>query len=539
MQSPSPLNRRSVIVLCGLAVLWTVLVVQHSLHFGKLSFEPNFDDNTYLNEGYGRLARFHREQDPGALLVGIARAHSPWMSLLATTAFALFGVHDWAPYLFNGIGIALWFCGLAYVLRPGGRLLLAAGLLWIVSSNLGYLAVSELRPDFFNGLAVATGAVLVFMAATREGRRSLSAARAGHLLIAASLFVKPTFFAGNLFVWGCVSGLVLLHDLLHRSPGAPETRRDRGLQTVGWLLRTGWPALLLAALLLGHRAGYYIDYLVRNSFGEHADIWRIEGGRGGALAYYTTGWGARWALGPSLLAPWLPIFAWAALAGVRRDGPALRMLGLLGGATGAALFVVVMGGQDSPFFGLTYLLLLLYTSAWAVGQLGAQMAFRWWRTGLAALLAISLFGNIRRHDTWAAERPSIAAKEDSLAQAMMADLIAAQGAERTTVFLGFVGAINRDTLYWLAQTRRLPWTFYAHDREEPLARYWERVAQADYVLTAEEGAPELMTYLPTVREHHAAFHEAMLEHPDFELIARYPTYAAGGYALFARRPAAP
>ena len=107
----TPPRGRWLLLISILSAAYTANVIQWSLRFGRLAMDPVFDDVGYLTDGLQRLnildqAGFH------AFCRSFVQAppHSPWSTLLATSAFSVFGVHDWAPYLLNGLLVFIFLC---------------------------------------------------------------------------------------------------------------------------------------------------------------------------------------------------------------------------------------------------------------------------------------------------------------------------------------------------------------------------------------------------------------------------------------------
>src|SRR5580658_4312044 len=69
-------------VLCGiLALVFTAILLQHSLLFGKLAAIPMFDDISYFNDGYDRLYQWYEAGPEGVLAGYLAHPpHSPFSS---------------------------------------------------------------------------------------------------------------------------------------------------------------------------------------------------------------------------------------------------------------------------------------------------------------------------------------------------------------------------------------------------------------------------------------------------------------------------
>src|SRR5262245_14571733 len=96
--------RRRLLLWAVIAAVFTAAAVQHSFSRGRLAGEIDFDDVGYFNDGLRRLDLLY---DEGVVAFvenyECQPPHSPFSSLLALASFAVFGIHDWAPYAGNGI----------------------------------------------------------------------------------------------------------------------------------------------------------------------------------------------------------------------------------------------------------------------------------------------------------------------------------------------------------------------------------------------------------------------------------------------------
>src|SRR5437763_5515397 len=87
-------------VCVAFATVLTLLILQYSFNHGRLILYPTYDDCGYMVDGLMRVQMFY---DYGWLGVGVQYLayppHSPYSTFMASLGFALFGSHDWAPYV--------------------------------------------------------------------------------------------------------------------------------------------------------------------------------------------------------------------------------------------------------------------------------------------------------------------------------------------------------------------------------------------------------------------------------------------------------
>jgi hypothetical protein len=116
--------RNDLLLVLSAGILFTAFALQWSFQNGRLTRDPSFDDVVYFVDGMERMQTLY-DHGFGGLLRGLFRnpPHSPWSTGLALFSFLVLGVHDWAPYLVNGILVVL-FLGLSLlVARPRGIVL--------------------------------------------------------------------------------------------------------------------------------------------------------------------------------------------------------------------------------------------------------------------------------------------------------------------------------------------------------------------------------------------------------------------------------
>lgn len=271
-----------VLAWTALTIPFTLLVLQYSLNRGKLIVPAHYDDVSYLRDGLAKLDGFYR----GGIGGLAARAsqhppHSPFGTLTAFAGFAIFGVHDWAPYAANGIII---FTLLAFTdwltrgMRPWQKLL---AFLFVLSVPISAQAVYEFRPDIFVGLVTTVVIVMLL-------EKPLVSAPRGYLetagLIAAvALLSKTSIFPITL---GLVGAALLAASIRDRLLLGSEARANAFIKA--------WARLLLPVLLiplpwyLYNRHEIYF-YITVNALGGNSDIWKVHAGLAEQLLFYATG----------------------------------------------------------------------------------------------------------------------------------------------------------------------------------------------------------------------------------------------------------
>lgn len=244
---------------------------------------------------------------------------------------------------------------------------------------------------------------------------------------------------------------------------------------------------------------------------------------------------------------WWRLIAWdrEGLLGFLKDFEGLRTNLILLGFSLTGLFVMAVGQLSTPFFGLTFHILLVLAAMTPAGILLSQ-GKRGIRTMALTVLAAITIVNFVFFQTFTQSyfNPkqvpvmSITGKRHSIPQERLdeleKELLPRSYIDEKHVFVAFVGSVSSGGLQWAAAKRGIPVRFSAFDRNEGMEAHQEAIRGADYVITAAAGAPELSGYLPAVR-HHAAVHEWCGENPQLTHKAVFETYRNGHYHLYTKR----
>jgi hypothetical protein len=154
-------NNKVYLAIALVVVLFTAIVINHSFSRGRLQYEVDYEDVISHIDG---LKRFHDLTDNSALYFIqqylLNPPHAPLHSLQAMLSFAVFGIHDWAPYVSNAVLLFALLAGIFYVLRDFRVLSFAAGALLFLCTPLAYHTIEEFRPDYPSAIATVWGILL-------------------------------------------------------------------------------------------------------------------------------------------------------------------------------------------------------------------------------------------------------------------------------------------------------------------------------------------------------------------------------------------
>jgi hypothetical protein len=338
-------------VLTGIvAAVFTALNVVYSLHFGRLSVPPTYDDVRYISDGLILLDAAYRNGIAAWLVDVLTRTwHAPVATLQASLGFALFDKAMWAPYALNG-GYLL---ALLLVLRRELAAAPASLFLALVATTLawplvGYLIV-EFRPDIAASLFMVLGAWRLFsqhQVVAGGARPPMSVLWQFSWPFVVSLWLKPSFspvVAG----WWLAAWVVLIVASRRLGDGRRAMRNSAvaALRATAILIGCFLPYLIVSG-------GHLVSYFAASVFGENRSIWSPNFTLVDRLQYYVTGEGGRvtmgvWAYVTSALACAALLIMWR-----RRD----RQNQMLAGLYAMGMFIAWAGmtilSNKTPWLGV-------------------------------------------------------------------------------------------------------------------------------------------------------------------------------------------
>lgn len=338
----------------AISILFVCISLNYSFEYHKLSTVIGYDDIVYFNDGLTRLRIFY-EKGVLEFLADLCKnpPHSPFSTLLATTAFAIFGVRDWAPYVANIVILFALLLATRHIARPmsfGAQMVI---FLFVLAPNFVTATVTEFRPDLPAGLF---GAIAVFFAATKKisdtsfrDRFYLGA------MFALAMLTKPT---ASIFV------VVMMVASLGFAVYRDYTMKNAPKLTSVFLLAV--QCLIIAIILV--LPYYYLnwDHLTRYvSSATGSDVWVYSKDWGVKFWMYLTG-----VYGSELLGFYLYIYAVMIMlfGGILIAGKKMEIVKVLGGLimlTVMAWFAPTSLGMGNPFFAATFYYLFLFAALYA------------------------------------------------------------------------------------------------------------------------------------------------------------------------------
>ncbi|MDB5290558.1 MAG: hypothetical protein JWL69_1799 [Phycisphaerales bacterium] len=375
----------------GLSALFaaavTLAIIQYSLRHGKLILFPFYDDVGYLADGLFRLQTLYDFGADGlASTYRTLPPHSPYSTFMAIVGFALFGYHDWAPYVTNSL-LALGYFLLADRLLRGAALWQKAVCFAFISTiPFVGMAVHEFRPDHAVALFTAAGVLTLLWGPFVYGSRRRQIA-AG-VWFGLAMLTKPPVFPQTLVIGGAALVLATLSDWLAsgRPPHAGSTAR-------------AWLAVLVPFALIPlphyiHDGRAIFSYIHEILFGSFKESYQNNGTSAEQITYYLTGQGGRIMLGGHwklLLA--LLLALGVAVVAQRRRADIVRATAMLLIVLLAWLIPTAIRTKQE-FFGLTFDTLLTGLVVFLLGRLLTVERKRggWGRWVSAILVLATVYG---------------------------------------------------------------------------------------------------------------------------------------------------
>src|ERR1051326_7187107 len=275
-------NKRTLVFTWSalLALGFTLVMIEWSYDRFRLHSAPFLDDVNWIDEGLDMLASVRDGGIAGFVHhVAATRTLAPY-SIVAAAGFALFGVHDWVPYLMNGWLIASLLAFLEIARRRAGLPLRA----WLLAAAVALafpisgISIVTFLGDNASGLFLAIGSI-AFLEGWPASESALES-WIGTLAWILAFYGKATLFPETIliFVLTAVAGCYITT----RDSTAPR----HSVRT--WTLRV---LVVLLAVLPYYAlvAGALRDYLNLMNWGAFRDVFAFKGTLSESFLYYLTG----------------------------------------------------------------------------------------------------------------------------------------------------------------------------------------------------------------------------------------------------------
>jgi|GEM_PF-1705831 len=281
--------------LPAVSVVFTMIILNYSQLFGRLSVSITYDDVNYFNDALWRLNRLYTEGVAGFFRSFSERPmHSPLSTCAAMSGFIIFGIKDWAPYAVNAFFVYISLFIVDRIVRNGSVWTRCAATLFTLSVPFIGMSVHEFRPDLPAGLLTAAAVFFLLVPDLTKKTGWKKHAFCG-LLFGLALLSKPSIFPLTLFHMGTALLFAAFKEVFIA-------------KTIRWydVLLKKWSVCLFTALIiffphifLSHE--HYKSYIFDNTFGADSFIWKYRGDFFQHLLYYLTGIGGEILIGRHLV----------------------------------------------------------------------------------------------------------------------------------------------------------------------------------------------------------------------------------------------
>ena len=413
--------------------------------------------------------------------------HSPWSTAVALLGFMTLGLQPWAPYAINGV-LVFAFLLIANSFLPGHNVrnqLCTLSVILVLPLTLR--AVHDFRPD----IALALCTAFFCLAALRYAifphpRKSRAVAYfLLGLLGGGTLLIKPSFIFHSLALIGLSLALSETLGFLFRT--SDETNAQRVKR---WL----WLAFGFACScgIYYLRSWPQIFQYVSQSTGsgKYADVWKVPGGFLGSLVKCLrtdTGW----MVGPSIYLFLATIGAGCFWTFRRKDWPALAFVGGGIACAFASLCIIVYSQIDSPFFGLTWQILLTLLAVYCVGKISFESSSPLVAPLFCGAGIVALIVHPPTNIGWSEVTDAMVNKSMNRAlidrikeEAHSPDSTLQPG--KVSVDVSFIGAVNAGSQDWIAHQEGLGFIFIGLDLTADLKGLYNTARQVDVVEVADE-----------------------------------------------------
>ncbi|MDB5301634.1 MAG: hypothetical protein JWO87_3297, partial [Phycisphaerales bacterium] len=530
----------------------TLAIIQFSLRHGKLILFPYYDDVGYFADGLFRLQTLYDFGVDGlASTYRTMPPHSPYSTFMAFVGFALFGYHDWAPYVTNSL-LALGYFLLADRLLRGAALWQkAVCFAFIAGIPFVGMAVHEFRPDHAVALFTAAGALTLLWGPFVYGsrRRQIVAG----VWFGLAMLTKPPVFPQTLVIGGAALVLATLSDW------AASGRLPRPRSAASAWLAVLVPFALIPLPHYVHDGKGIVSYIHEILFGTYKDSYQNKGTTAEQIHYYLTGDGGRIMLGGhwQILLTMLLVCGIAVVAQRRRAdivrATAIVLMVLL------AWLIPTAIRTKQEFFGLTFDTLLTCLVVFLMGRLLTAERIRggWgrWASGLLVLATVygahvfqwpTRNGNI--YTGWQENRREIVYGifHSIIAHSTFGGADGAPAPDRSipdedkdhaptpTVVLCGIGDVNDDLFRYLALKEQVPMKVWFNASAKTPQEIVHDFDGADFIFAAESNTGLIAGFLPSSPWQDALL-AAVRARPDFKQIGKWTFRKAGrSFYLFQR-----
>jgi len=345
-----------------ISISFTCVTVLFSFKQGRLATVITYDDIVYFHDG---LFKLNLLNEKGLLYfiehITKTTIHAPLSTFVAMLSFAVFGIHNWAPYAANGIFIFIMLFIVNKLINPLNVGIKFLFFLFFLSVPFVGYTVHEFRPDLPAGLFTAIG--LIFLILKSVGEFDIKYISFVSLWFSLALLSKPSASPFTIGIYSLAVGLSALNDFFVKSQGK---RLDIIKSSILYITLP----IIIASPYYIFNFKHIIDYIVIN-FTTDKDIWTISLNTVEKFTLYLTGPHGQFMVGRHLY-----IFLALNIAGIiwhlfscdlKRNSRLIIFLIIII----VAWIIPSWSAFQNPFFAATMYFLLLLTPVFIINNISA------------------------------------------------------------------------------------------------------------------------------------------------------------------------
>ncbi len=527
----SVFKKTDFVISAVIALLLLAWNLKNSFEFGRLAFVPSYDDISYFNDALLRYQKFLTGNVFTLLRDAYSNPpHSPVIAFQAVISYIVFGVEDWAPYVFLvWIPFLVILLAVSYTLNiDRGRWILV---LYVATTPLLGASVVEFRPDIGNGIFTTLAIVFAINAITESKNIFLTRTMlASAFFLGGALLFKPSAAVYTVALFGFAEVASLIALLLMR-----HNQLVFSLYKAGSILTIGLLVSLPYYLAAGHRV---IEYTY-NAVVRDKKIWAVDMSMVDQALFYLVGQGGKFMLG---------LHFWASIASVvlffifrKKFTSSLKLrLYILIATTFVGYVVVAANSVKTHFLGVTFQALLVFISFIIFSELlRIYIGKRAYWPAVSALFLVGIT-SIQPAGYWGV-RDGLYAQEvrgtiEQVNEAIRG--IASTNDKPKVTFMTFTGFLNRDVVTYDLQRRsianmRVDAWFWRPSEEKPEEVFGRAISGSDVVIAATEGTRVAQAGLPSNTILPLTL-SLVQQNPDFVLLKSIPS-GQGSIHIYVRK----
>jgi len=516
-----------------LSVVLSVLAIQWSSQYGKLTHDIQFDDVLHFVDGMNLYLVAQQGGMSAALeQFGKNPTLAPLSTLAVAGSFQIFGVQPWAPYVANAIVLLFALCAVWFLTSRFPSWVRVASIIWFLSVPIAWSALGDFKPNLFSSLLMLLGMFALLEWWLLEGPRSLLPISAA--CVAFSILAKPPFFPfAGVTLWLFAASLILLRRFALRRSWFPE---GSGWRT--YLLAIGVGLLLLAPYAV--TGGPIVWKMLMDHIapgGEFNDVWTTTFVRRNIWLYFFTGHGGIM-LGAQL---WFGLLLWgAAIAALLRSTRTYQVLVV------AILWLLLLAYLPPTltevkhrFTGLLFQLLFIlspvYLLAFRFSETKSEGARKIAMGSVAGIAVVSLMFADPIRGLGGDLYPPGQGEEQRAITRQLLDKIQTEttGKAQPQLVLFTTGLINSNTLDWVAMSENYSIDIPPSGNIVTLRKTDRATRNADFILAADPDALGTYGWHPLTKNSSEMF-AWLRESGEFELVEQVPTSSGGSFKLYQR-----